>query len=210
MRYVLYGAHGSGSSIIEAALAELGVAYDFEPLDFANQAQRSQAYASVNPHCKVPTLLTPQGETLTESVAIMLTLAERHPEGALLPPVGSPDRARALRWLLFAAGELYPVVELMDYPERFAPNEGSRGEVRERAHEVWRHRWSLVEEGLGDGPYLLGEDFCAADLQLAVLSRWDLPADWAEEALPKVCRLAGAVAERPRLQEIWPRNFPLR
>jgi GST-like protein len=204
--YRLYGAHGSGASIVESVLAELGITYDYERLDMKNHAQREAPYASVNPHMKVPTLVTPEGETITESAAIVITLAERHPDGGVLPPAKSPERARALRWLLFGAAELYPIVEIIDYPERFAPEGADPAPVKARAQSIWNERWKTVEGALGDGPYLLGETFCATDIYLAVLSRWDLPTADA----PKVERLARAVGARPALTEIWARNFPQR
>ncbi|MFV8751470.1 glutathione S-transferase family protein [Nannocystaceae bacterium ST9] len=207
MSYVLYGANGSGSSIVEAALAEIGVDYTLNPVDMAKAAQRDAAYASINPHRKVPTLLGPENETLTESVAIVLTLAERHPDAGLLPPIASRERARALRWMLFAATELYPIIEIVDYPDRFAPDEASKLGVREVALANWRSRWSTVEQGLSEGPFVLGDEFCIADIYLAVLSRWDLSSEWRAANIPKVERLAVAVAQRPRLQELWRRHF---
>jgi glutathione S-transferase len=210
MGYVLYGANGSGSSIVEAALAELGVEYELRTVDAKNGAHREAAYAAVNPHRKMPTLVTPDGETLTESAAILLTLTERHAAAGLLPPPGSPLRAHALRWLLFAAGELYPLVEIIDHPERFSPDEDARAGVRDAALQLWRDRWCIVEAALGDGPFLLGDRFCVVDPYLAAISRWDLPTAWRAEHVPKLERLAAAVAARPRLHEVWPRNFPPR
>lgn len=208
MSYALYGARGSGSSIVEAVLAELRVAYEFRTLDMKNNAHREAEFSAINPHRKIPTLITPKGETLTESAAIVLTLTDRHPEAGLLRPPGSPERAIALRWLLFAASELYPVVEILDYPERFAADEAAASCVRAAAHETWRARWRTVEQSLGPGPYLLGEQFCATDIYLAVLSRWDMPAPWREANIPRVDELARTVGQRPRLREIWARNFP--
>lgn len=208
MAYRVYGAHGSGSSIVEATLAELGVPYEFERVDAANHAQREAPYTEINPHRKLPTVITPAGETLTESVAILLTLLERHPAPALLPPIGSEPRAQALRWLMFAASGLYPVVEIIDYPARFSSDDTHASSVRDAALETWRTRWRTVEAGLGDGPFLLGEALCVTDIYLAALSRWDLPPDWRTEQLPKVTRLAEAVRARPALHEIWARNFP--
>jgi len=208
MGYVLYGANGSGSSIVEAALAEIGADFEVRTVDSAHGAQRDAAYAAVNPHRKLPALVTPEGETLTESAAIVLTLAERHPHAELLPPPASPARARALRWMLFAATELYPIIEIVDYPERFAPDEASKPGVRATALEIWRSRWGTVEATLGGGPYLLDDRFCATDVYLAALSRWDLPAEWRAAHIPKVDRLAAAVAGRPAVRALWARHFP--
>mgnify|MGYP001823158105 CR=1 FL=1 len=101
MTYTIYGAPGSGSGIVEAACAELGVDYEPRDLDARNGEHLGRAYAAVNPHRKMPTLQTEDGEIITESVAIILTLDERHPEAGLLPPPGSKERAQALRWMLF-------------------------------------------------------------------------------------------------------------
>ena len=81
MSYTLYGCRRSGSFAVELALAELGVDYTLEEVDLETEAQRGAAYAKVNPQRKLPALLTPAGETLTESVAILLTLDERHRDG---------------------------------------------------------------------------------------------------------------------------------
>lgn len=210
MDYRLYGANGSGSAIVEAALAESGVAYAVTPVDLGNKAQRDPAYAAVNPHRKVPTLISPLGETLTQSAAIVLTLDERHPDAALLPPAGSEERARALRWMLFAAAELYPIIEIVDYPERFSSDEQSGPGVRDVALEIWRRRWLLVEAELSEGPFLLGQRFCVTDVYLAVLSRWDLAPEWRATNMPKLERLVAAVARRPRLRALWQRHFPAR
>lgn len=210
MGYLLYGANGSGSSIVEAALAEIGADYQVHTVDAAHGAHREAAYAAVNPHRKLPTLVDPDGETLTESAAIVITLAERHLEAQLLPPAASPERARALRWMLFAATELYPIMEIIDHSERFSPDEPCRAGIRETALGIWRSRWCTVEGALGAGPFLLDDRFCAADIYLAALSRWDLPADFRAANLPKIERLAAAVAKRPALREVWARHFPVR
>lgn len=206
MHYVLYGAFGSGSTVVEATLTELEIAYRFERLDLRQQAQRESSYAALNPQQKVPTLVTPHGETLTESSAIVLTLAERHPHPPLLPPQGTSERAFALRWLMFAASELYPVIEIVDYPERFGP-ESVREEIKARALAHWRERWGRLEHAVR-GPYFLDESFSLLDIYVAVLSSWDLPPNYRAEHLPKIEAIRNAVASRPSLVDVWRRNFP--
>ena len=78
--------------------------------------------------------------------AIALTLDGLHPEAGLLPARWLPDRSQALRWLLFVATELYPVVEINDYPERFAPSEDTAPAVREIARRYVRLRRARLNE----------------------------------------------------------------
>jgi GST-like protein len=208
MKYRLYGSDGSGSGIVELALAEIGVEVELHQVSLSDDAQRSEAYAQLNPERKIPTLITPSGEVLTESAAILLVLDERHPEVRLFPERGSLERAQALRWLLFLSAELYPIIEIVDYPKRFAPDEASAPGVCEVAKRIWQSRWPIVENAISGAPWLLPSGFCATDLYLGVLSRWTLDRDWRAQHLPKVEAIATAVAQRPRSGPIMRRHHP--
>ena len=207
MTYVLHGARGSGSCAVECVLAEIGADYELRELSLRDDEQEGEEYAAINHHRKVPSLVIDDGPVLTESVAILLTLDDRHPEAALLPAKGTPTRAQALRWLLFAATEIYPIVEINDYPERFATDPNQIDAIRERAREIWRARWLIVEANVAGNPYLLSEGFTLTDIYLAVVSRWAQQEEWRPVSLPKVERLSAAVAARPVITPVWARHF---
>jgi GST-like protein len=207
MTYIIHGARGSGSSIVELACAELGVDYEVRDLDVRAEQQRGEAYTALNPQQKLPTLEVQGGEVITETVAILITLDERHPQAGLLPPPGSRPRAQALRWMAFMATELYPIVEIIDFPERFAAAADGTQTLRERAKEIWHQRWRVVEAGVAGSPYCVDSGFSATDLYIGVLSRWDLTEAWRREQLPKVEALAAAVRGRPGLGPVWSRHF---
>src|SRR5262245_9984050 len=85
-------------------LQELGV--DFEPITVNLLAGESRHpdFLKLNPAGKLPVLV--DGDlVVTESVAIVLYLAEKYPEKGLLPR-DPRARSQVLRWLLFAATEL--------------------------------------------------------------------------------------------------------
>jgi len=206
--YELYGCRRSGSLAVELALAEIGVSYEIRDIDLETDAQRDDSYAAINPQRKIPALITPDGETLTESAAILLTLDERHPNAQMLPPPGSSERAKALQTLLFVATELYPVVEINDYPERFAPTPESAPAVREVARGIWRQRWLLVERSIDGDPFLLPWGFCISDIYIAVVSRWAQQDAWRPTHIPKVERLTASVAARPLAAPVWTRHRP--
>ena len=208
MTYIIHGARGSGSSIIEAACVELGVDYDVHDLDGKNDEHRGDDYAALNPQRKVPTLEVEGGELIPESVAILLTLDERHRAGELMPPPGSRDRGQALRWMIFLAAEMYPIVEIMDFPERFVASAECTESVLGRAKEIWRERWLIVENHIAGSPYCVPGGFSATDLYITVLSRWEEMAEWRRENLPRVEALANEVLARPALAHVWARHFP--
>ena len=205
MTYVIYGARGTGSNIIEAACEEIGVPYEVRDLDARNDEHRAEAYAKLNPQKKMPALEA-HGEVLTESLAILLTLDERHREAELLPPPGSKARAVALRWMTFAAAELYPIVEIVDYPERFAVSPDTVEAVRERARAIWRTRLQVLEDGIAGAPYLLEGGFSAADLYLAPFCKWGL--SYPNRAVfPRFEALMAAVWARPAAGKAWRRHW---
>ena len=207
MSYMLYGNRRSGSCTVELALAEIGAGYELSDVDLGKDGQRDAGYATVNPQRKLPTLITPDGETLTESSAILLTLDERHPEANLMPPSGTPARAQALRWLMFVATEIYPIVEINDYPERFTSEVADRQATREIARRIWRNRWLIVENNVAGDPFMLAEQFCLTDIYISVISRWAQQGDWRPSHLPKVERLTAGVAQRPACAPVWARHF---
>lgn len=206
MSYVLYGSRQSGSLAVELALAEIGVDYVIQDVSLDANAQRDPAYAAVNPQRKIPALKTSTGETITESAAILLMLAECHSDAELMPPLRSADRATALSTLLFVATELYPLIEINDYPERFSPDPDSVDAVREIARKTWRERWLIVEDRVAGDCFLLSSGFCVVDIYIAVVSRWAQQAQWRTTNIPKIERIAAEVALRPKLAGVWNRH----
>jgi GST-like protein len=213
MTYILHGDRGSGSAPVEMALAEIGAAVELRAVPLATDAQLAADYRRINPMGRIPALELPDGTVVTESLAILLTLADRHPEAALLPPAGDPGRAHALRWMILAGAEGYPHVTRADYPERFSADPAHAEAIRARAREMYRDLWRLVEAEAGlsgdaAAPFLLGARFTIADAYLAVLSRWLGGAAWLPEAYPRLAVLGAAVAARPRIAPVWRRHAP--
>ena len=94
-----------------------------------------------------------------------------------------------------------------DYPERFVPDPDRIDAMRERAREIWRARWLVVEANVAGDPYLSSDGFSLTDIYLAVVSRWAQQEQWRPACLPKVERLAAAVAARPAIAPVWARHF---
>lgn len=83
----------SGSCSAECALAEAAAEYETINVDLRANAQLGAEYAAINPVRKIPALRLPNGEILTESAAILLAIADQHPDAGLLPTAGSDGRA---------------------------------------------------------------------------------------------------------------------
>jgi len=209
MTYVIFGDKGSGAFSAEAALAEAGAPYDFHLVSLEKNEQRAPEFLAINPSGKMPAVKLPEGQILTESLAILLTVADHFPNARLLPPQASPDRAKAYRWLAFMASEIYPMVEISDYPERFAPKGEQAEALRQKAKERIRERLLIVERQVA-GPWFLSTGFSILDIYAAMFSRWrgSIGKDWlAAGHIPNVMALGRAVSERARVAPVWQRHF---
>lgn len=206
--YILYGDEGSGSGSVEMALAEIGAAVELRHVPLKGDHQLAAEYRRINPMGRIPTLVLPEGGTVvTELLAILLTLDDRHRDVALLPPPGDPARAVALRWTALLTGEFYPHVTRWDYPERFSADPAHAPAIKARAEAMAHDLLSLVEaHAMGEGPYLLGARFSLADLVIATLSRWVGGRVWTPAHCPRIEALSAAVARRPAVAPIWRRH----
>jgi GST-like protein len=205
--WIIYGDKGSGAFAAEAALAEAGANREFREVSLARNEQRKPEFLAINPSGKIPAVQLPEGGILTETLAILLTIAERYPEARLLPPIGTYARADALRWLAFMASEIYPMVEIEDYPSRFAPDRAESEALKLKARDRIRERLLIVEKAVA-GPWLLADGFSACDIYAAMFSRWSATHGWRDTNIPKLCAIMSGVAERPRIAPVWTRYFP--
>jgi glutathione S-transferase len=153
----LYHASPSRSSIALWMLEEIGQPYDIHPLSLSNGDNRKSDYLAINPMGKVPALK--HGDTvITEVAAICAYLADEFPDKKLNVPVGTPRRGVYLKWLFFGPGCIEPA--MMD---RAAPRkeEARRGML---GYGDFDTTMNVVAKAVEQGPWLMGEQFTAADV----------------------------------------------
>lgn len=209
MSYTIFGDKGSGAFSAEAVLAEAGAPYEFHVISLEKNEQKKPEFLAINPSGKLPALRLPEGEVITESAAILLTIADHFPNVRLLPPQAGAARAQAYRWLAFMAGEIYPMVEVSDYPERFAPEGAEAEALRSKARERIRERLSIVERFVA-GPWFLPSGFSILDIYASMFTRWrgSIGKEWlAERHIPKLEAISAGVATRKAIEPIWARHF---
>lgn len=88
----LYHVPGSRSTRVLWMLEEIGAPYELTVT--AREDRKTADHISRHPLGRVPVVEFDDGRRLFESAAICIQLADLHPEAGLIPPVGSPDRAR--------------------------------------------------------------------------------------------------------------------
>jgi glutathione S-transferase len=126
-----------------------------------------------------------------------------------LPGTGSAARAEVYRWLAYLAGEIYPMVEIVDFPERFVPMGIEADTLRAKARSRVRENLLLIER-TAKGPWFLGETLSAIDIYVAMFTRWrgTVGRDWLEGGhIPKLHALAEKLSQRERIAPVWQRHF---
>lgn len=195
--YKLYGSSGSGSAAVEAALAEAGASYEIIATNTKAQAHLTDAYRAINPRQQVPALQLPDGSVMTEGSAMLLHLADAHPQSGLAPAPGTPARAQHDRWLIFMAVNVYEGELRHFYPERYADNPES---VVEKAVAYVERHYAILEEAI-KGPFFFGDKPMMLDIYIWCMATWTDP-EWLGERFPKVHALMTNVKERPLIAPI--------
>ena len=200
--YTLYYSPGTASMVVHLALLEIGAPYHLELVDFERDAQHSPEYLKLNPGGTVPALAF-DGKVRFESGALLLMLAERHPQAQLIPPAGTPERELWQQWVVYLSNTLMSAYRLWFYPHELGYDEhppAIRAAIQRRIESVWDRLEAQLQ---AHGPYLLGEQFSGADLMLTMLLRWSRNMPRPATEWPALKRLADLVRARASWQKLY-------
>ncbi|NKF22278.1 glutathione S-transferase [Solimonas sp. C16B3] len=180
--YRLYYAPGACSLAVHIALEVLqaGGHADYATTRVLLPAgdQRKPEFLAVNPRGHVPVLsyrVDGEAQTLTESLAILRLLVDRHPHAGLLP-VAPTAAARAWEWLSWLATDVHAHAFMqVFYPARYAADAAAQAAVEDSGRALLSRYWADLESRLPadilDNGYALGA-FSLVDAMLIVFYRW--------------------------------------
>jgi glutathione S-transferase len=202
--YTLHYSPGTASMVVHLALLEIGVPHRLTLVDFDKDAQHGAEYLRLNPRGQVPTLVI-DGKPYFESAALLMILAERHPEAKLAPPPGSALRADWYQWSVFFSSAFGPAYRDWFYPQDLGADEHPPA-VREALRKKIEGSWAFVDSQLAaHGPYMLGAGFSGVDLQAIMYMRWSRNMPRPATEWPALRRFADLMRARPswaRLYEV--------
>jgi glutathione S-transferase len=171
MSYVLYYSPATAAMSVHWTLLEMGLPFDAVLVDIEQGDQRADPYLALNPQGRVPTLVV-DGVPYTESTALVMLLAERHPGHALAPVPGDPSRAAYLETMVYLANTIMPAMRDWFYADTDGTPDGAdvvRALARRRLEAAWER---LATRFADHRPFLLGETMTVADVQATMLMRW--------------------------------------
>jgi glutathione S-transferase len=203
--YTLYYAPSTAALAVHWMLIELGAPFELELVDLAAKAQKSDAYLAMNPSGHVPAMIV-DGRPQAEAAALLMLLAERHPEAGLAPAPGGNERADYLQWMFYFANTMQPAFRAWFYPEEPAGPENVDA-ARRHARGKLEPAFARLDRHFGDGrAYVLGQRLSAADFMFTMLCRWsrDMPrpaTDW-----PHLRPYIDRMRAMPSLREVHARE----
>src|ERR1700722_10320548 len=169
-------------------MEETGQPYERVLTDISKGAQKAPEYLAINPMGKVPALADGEA-TLAEAAAICAYVAERDPEAKLAPPPGDPMRAKYLYWLFFAPGCIEPAMVQVATKIEMNPVAAGWGDAQ--------RVFDLLDAALSKGPWILGENFSAADIAIGSSLNFAVRLFKMVPARPSFDRYIDACAARP-------------
>ena len=172
----LYYNPQSRAVIAKWMLDECGAKYDIIPIDLAKREHKTPEFLKINPAGKLPVLVD-GASRIFEGAAICLYLGDKFPEANLAPKIGAPERGRYLSLVVYSTSQLEPAMGDTLLKVQFLP---------QRGWTDFETAKNVVEGELGDGPYLFGDWFTAADVMIGSMFIWK--------------RIFGAPPDRPKLE----------
>ena len=196
----LFHAWGSCSLASLIALQEAGADYELIVISTRDGDQRKPEYLAVNPKGRVPALVTDRG-VLTETPAILAFIAQTHPQAALAPR--DPwDFARMQAFNSYLCSTVHVAHAHKHRGYRWATQEASFRDMTAKVAANETECFRLIEDGMPEGPWVLGEDYSVADAYLFTIAGW-LADDGVDIAqFPKVRAHFRRMGDRPAVKAI--------
>ena len=157
----IYHSKGTRALRVIWVCEELGVPYEIVPVDFSPEYRAKAEWRAMNPVGKVPAM-TDGDMKMFESCAMMQYVLDRYGEGRLQPAKDNPTYTHYLQWCWFAESTFArPLGEIVNHRREFKPElDDVVAEMKRRA----TLSLNALDQALVDRPFLLGNEFSAADI----------------------------------------------
>lgn len=172
---------------------ELGLDYEHRPIEIGAAGARQAEYLAINPNGRLPAI-EDDGFVLWESLAITMYLAKKHALGRLYP-VTLESEAHTWKWSLWAANEVERAVNIWSLHAVRLPPADRNPEILADAVRTIAPPFGVLDRALAERPYLVGDVFSVADLNVAAVISRALSMDLG--ATPRLAAWLRGCLERP-------------
>ena len=210
----IYGVYRSRATRNIWLAGELGVPFEHVPIIQAYRLPtpdapdaplntRSPSFLKINPSGQIPTIV--DGDVvLHESLAINLYLARKH--GGPLAPANVYEEGLLAQWSLWVATAVEPHAINVLYHRAAKPLAERDAAIAHAAVEALRAPFAVLDGALGESGYLVGKRFTVADINVAEVIRYAMPATELFAAAPHVKAWLAACQARPAFKAMMARR----
>ncbi|MCP5206020.1 MAG: glutathione S-transferase family protein [Hahellaceae bacterium] len=198
--YTLFYSPFACSLAVHMALEKVGNPFRLEKIDIQKGEHQLQAYGSLNHRKKVP-LLKHDDVFIDQGAAILIYLADLHPETAMMPPSGADERSAAISMLFYLSNTLHPAFSIAFHPERFT--HGKVDELFTKAIEKIETILSEFNEQLATQDYLTGNHVFVADYYLMSMLNWLPLFSMSLACYPHLAKYQQRMADLPEVQRAF-------
>ena len=204
--YTLYGTDDSGSCMIEIALPRCAVPWHRVDASSWQDGEGSAALARINPLKQIPTLVTPDGQVLTETAAILIHLGLEFPAANLL----AGNRGQILRGLVYIAANCYSAIGIIDYPQRWLGNadEAAQAQLISGTRHYLHQAWRVFADQFADQLFAPDQQPNALGIMAAAVSRWDAAREALQDSRPAFAQTLARVDADPLVAPVFARHWP--
>lgn len=193
MTVTIYGRPGSRARRPLWVARELGI--PVESIEPAPGEIKQEAYLALNPNGKVPTLI--EGDfVLFESFAQSLYLAKKHGTGTLYPADAQAE-ALVWQWTFWGTAELERPLTTCLFDRVIKPEDQRDAAAADAAEQSLQGPLGVLEQTLADRPWLLGDTFTVADINVAAVAALAKPTRIALDSFPNVAAWLDRAMARP-------------
>jgi glutathione S-transferase len=189
------------------ALEEASATYDTVRIDFDAAEQRQSGYLAINPKGRVPSLVTDRG-ILTEVPAILVFVAQSFPAAGLAPIDDPFALAQVQAFNSYLCSTVHVAHAHRVRGSRWVDDAQSIEAMQRKAPQSIGDTFALIENGMLEGPWVMGECYTICDPYLFTVARW-LEGDGVDlTRLPRVLEHRARMAERPAVQRAVAQEQP--
>ncbi|MDB5752006.1 MAG: Glutathione S-transferase [Ramlibacter sp.] len=199
----LYYAPATCALATHLALESTGAPYEALRLDFQGGQQRSPEYLRINPKGRVPALVTQRG-ILTETPALLQFVAQSFPQAGLAPLDDPFLLARMNAFNSYLCSSVHVAHAHRVRGSRWADDAQAIAAMKQKVAQNMADCFTLIEEHMLQGPWVLGERFSSSDFYLFTISRW-LEGDGVDVArFPRVADHLQRMNAEPVVRKVLP------
>ena len=193
--YRLYDFQTSGNGYkVRLMLNLLNLPFQYTEVNILEGKSHTPEFLAINPNGRIPVLITPEGETLIESNAILCYLAENTP----FMPQDRLERARVMQWLFYEQYSHEPFIATSRFwlfcsgtPEKFTDKVAEKREGGLKA-------LALMDSHLAGKTYMAAETYTIADIALYAYTHVAHEGGFPLDDYPNIQKWLDRIAAHPR------------